>query len=135
LNSLSLSQVVVEKKLNEFLEEFRHGKRQGSVISHQTIESLSVDAKQVWRTIRKELEEIGITVAAFDANKDFIFAWFTDAVARGAFEEQPSDNASDVKACTDSQGRSSKGNPMTSPPSRLLTRCTIDGRYFPGTTS
>jgi hypothetical protein len=43
--------------------------------------------KQVWRTIRKELEDMGITVAAFEANKDFIFGWFAKAVASGAFEE------------------------------------------------
>jgi hypothetical protein len=91
---LSTSQANVEKKLNDFLQEFRDGKRQGSVISTQTADTLSMDEKEVWRTIRKELEDIGITVTAFDANKHFIFDWFAKALESGAFEEQSFDDAS-----------------------------------------
>ena len=40
------------------------------------------------RTIRKELEDVGITIAAFDANKNFIFEWFMSATTNGAFEER-----------------------------------------------
>ena len=43
----------------------------------------------MWRSIRKELEDIGITVAASDANHDFIIKWLVDAIATGAFQEQP----------------------------------------------
>jgi hypothetical protein len=89
----STSQVRVEKKFEQFSQEFRDGKRQGSVLSNQTLDSLCNDEKEVWRTIRKELEDIGITVAAFEANKAFIFEWFTNAVANGAFEEQSLDDA------------------------------------------
>jgi hypothetical protein len=53
------------------------------------LDSLTTEDKQIWRAIRKELEEIGVTVAAFDANKEFILAWFREAVAGGAFEERP----------------------------------------------
>jgi hypothetical protein len=84
-----MSQANVEKKLDNFLREFREGKRQDSLISVQTSDSLGKDEREIWRKIRKELKEIGITVAAFDANKDFIFEWFGKAVASGAFEEQP----------------------------------------------
>lgn len=42
----------------------------------------------MWRSIRKELENIGISVAAFDANKDFILDWFKTAINTGAFEEE-----------------------------------------------
>jgi hypothetical protein len=73
------------------LQEFREGKRQGSVISNQTPESISADEKELWNTIQKELEDIGITAAAFFANKDFIFEWFANALASGAFEEQSPD--------------------------------------------
>ena len=52
------------------------------------MESLTVDEKQTWRMIRKELEGIGITIAAFDANKGFILQWFQAAMEAGAFEEQ-----------------------------------------------
>jgi hypothetical protein len=58
------------------------------VIFNLTVDSLCIDEKQIWRIIRRELEDIGITVTAFDANKIFIFEWFIKAVAGGAFEER-----------------------------------------------
>ena len=85
---------MVEKKLDKFIEEFRSGKREGSVITVATVESLSLDDKQTWRAIRKEFEEIGISVAAFDANKSFILQWFQTALETGAFEETAMDNSS-----------------------------------------
>jgi hypothetical protein len=73
------------------------------VISTQTTDSLCTNDKQVWHTIRKELEDIGITVAAFDANKDFISEWFLNTMRSGASEErswgnsptEPLENSSD----------------------------------------
>jgi hypothetical protein len=60
-------------------------------ISVAAVESLSLDEKQ-WRTIRKELEDIGISVAAFDANKVFIIVWFQHALDSDAFDkEAPND--------------------------------------------
>lgn len=70
------------------MQEFRDGKHEGSIVSSQTVDSLSTDERQTWRDIRKELEEIGISVAAFDANLDFIVNWFKTAISTGALEEQ-----------------------------------------------
>lgn len=70
------------------MQEFRDGKREGSIDSAQTADSLPADEKQSWRIIRKELEEIGICAAAFDANKDFIMNWFKTAIWTGVFELQ-----------------------------------------------
>ena len=70
------------------MQESRDGKHEGSVISTRTVDSLSTDERQAWRAIRKDLEDIGISVAAFDANKDFIVNWFKTAISTGAFEEQ-----------------------------------------------
>jgi hypothetical protein len=99
----STSQVRVERRLEEYSQEFRKGRRQDSVMSDQTVDSLCEDEKPVWRTIRKELEDIGITVAAFDANKDFIFEWFSKAVASGAFEERPFDDSAPLVGPSDEQ--------------------------------
>ena len=85
---ISTSESSVESKLDDFIKEYRQGRRESSIISLQTVDSLSADDKALWRTIRKELEEIGISVAAFDANREFIFDWFIRAVETGAFEEQ-----------------------------------------------
>ena len=69
-----------------------------------------MDERQVWRTIRKELEEIGITVAAFDANKEFILQWFVNALENGAFEEQLRDDTLSGTQRDDSSDRLSDGN-------------------------
>ena len=49
------------------------GKPEGSMGSTETINSLSTDMRtKAWPAIRKELEDIGVSDAVFDANKDFI---------------------------------------------------------------
>ena len=70
-----------------FLQEFRDGQHEGSLVSTQTIDSLSTNGRQAWRAIRKELEDIGISIEAFDANKDFIVDWLKTTIRTGAFEE------------------------------------------------
>ena len=85
---INTSQMSVETKLDKFIEEFRQGSKESSIISLQTIGSLSADDRVVWRKIRKQLEEIGIDLAAFEANRDFIFIWLKRAVETGAFDEQ-----------------------------------------------
>ena len=106
----SVSQATVQKKLDDFLQEFRAGKREGSVISSSTIDSIRSDDKQAWRTIRKELEDIGITVAAFDANKEFIYDWFSNTFSSGAFEERSWDDSSSVEPYEDSSDETLRGN-------------------------
>jgi hypothetical protein len=50
----------------------------------------------MWRTIRKELEGIGISVVAFDANREFTVKWLIDRVANGSFQEKlPGDGSLD----------------------------------------
>ena len=100
---ISTSQVSVETKLDKFIEEFRQGKRETSIVSLQTVDSLTADDRAVWRTIRKELEEIGISVAAFDANRNFILDWFMRAVEAGAFEEQNACSTDDESQHSDEQ--------------------------------
>ena len=104
---ISTSQVSIEAKLDKFIEEFHQGKKEGSVVSLQTVDSLSAGDRAVWRTIRKELENIGIGVAAFDANRNFIFDWFVRAVETGAFEEQ---NGSDVDDENENDYRDEQGS-------------------------
>lgn len=98
---ISTSQVSVENKLDKFMAEFRQGKKETTIVSLQTVDSHSANDRQVWRTIRKELEEIGISVAAFDANRKFIFDWFVRAVEAGAFEEQNAHSTDDESQYSD----------------------------------
>jgi hypothetical protein len=102
------------------LQELRDGLRQRSVISIETMDSLRTNDKQVWRTFQKRLEDIGITVAAFDANKDFIFEWFTKAKASGAFEEQTSNNSLAAELYGNSSAHEPKGNLILSPANIII---------------
>ena len=88
------------------MQELRDGKREGSVVSTQTLDSLSTDERETWRAIRKELEDVGISVAAFDANKDFIVNWFKTAINTGAFDGQVVDDGSSSIFCEDDSGQS-----------------------------
>lgn len=131
---ISTSQVSVEAKLDKFIEEFRQGKKESSIISLQTVDSLSTDDRAAWRTIRNELEEIGISIAAFDANRNLIFNWFVRAVETGAFEEQNehgTDEESnhidepDSPRSSDEQGRQGTGrqrHPASIPEDQTLVR-------------
>jgi hypothetical protein len=83
----------------------RDGKQQGSVVSTQTADSFAIGNKaELWRTIGKELQGIGITVEAFNTNKEFVFEWFLEALQTGAFEEQIPDNVSVVVTQTTPSG-------------------------------
>ena len=106
--------MIAERKPKKLVRDFQEGQHEGSIRSVATIETLSVDEKQTWRTIRKELEEIGISVTAFDANKGLIMEWFQNALVTGAFEERQDDSdesshssleADFKRASQDSDGR------------------------------
>ncbi|KAF8854026.1 hypothetical protein BDZ45DRAFT_747899 [Acephala macrosclerotiorum] len=77
----STSQILVEKRLRSVLQDFRGGRCEGSIISTRTIDSLCIEDEEAWRGIRGELEEAGITVAAFDLNKQFIIDWLRKELA------------------------------------------------------
>lgn len=57
--------------LRAYLDEVREGKR-SSIISTQTIESLSADDKEAWRHLRKELEGVGITPELYKQHREVI---------------------------------------------------------------
>lgn len=100
---ISTSQISVEAKLDKFMQEFHQGKKEGSTVSLQSVDSLSAYDRAVWRTIRKDLEKIGISVAAFDANRNFILDWFVRAVETGAFGEQDDHGTDVISNCSDEQ--------------------------------
>jgi len=92
----------VEKTLNKYLKECQEGRHETSILTTQSEDSISPDDKTIWRKIRKELEDIGITLAAFNANQEFIMQWFRTALEAGSFDEQPqSTDQIDVTRGTD----------------------------------
>ncbi|PGH06016.1 hypothetical protein GX51_02607 [Blastomyces parvus] len=99
---VSISQFTVQQKLDRYMSMHKMGNRESSLISEQTADSLSSNDKLTWRTIRKELEEIGITVAAFDANREFILNWFAEAVESGTFQPREASDTDSTGDDTDS---------------------------------
>jgi len=66
----STSQAAVKAMLQKFMDEVRDGKREGSTVSSHSVDSLSLDEREAWRLLRKELEDVGITPHLFEQHKD-----------------------------------------------------------------
>ncbi|KAL8915883.1 MAG: hypothetical protein Q9172_006585 [Xanthocarpia lactea] len=81
------SQAVTQQRLEKYLREVQLGKRPGSIVSLQTVDSLSRGDRAAWRVIRKDLESIGITAAAYETNRDFIRFWLTRSLTTRALDE------------------------------------------------
>jgi hypothetical protein len=95
---IQTSQVVVEQKLRKLIKEVQEGKLGGSQLSVNSLDSLNDDERKRWRTIRKQLEAVGITIAAFEENSAFIINYIKAAIASGALEEKPPDSTPSATA-------------------------------------
>jgi hypothetical protein len=84
----SSSQARIEAKLDKLVAELRAGKRNGSVISSRTIESLSKPDYDAWRQLRKELQDMGISVAVLNEHRHFITNWLKKAIDSRVLEEE-----------------------------------------------
>ena len=72
------------------ISEVRAGKREGSVISTISLDLTSRSKQETWADLQRELEDIGISTSMINDNKQFIVAWFQEAIKRGGLEEQTS---------------------------------------------
>ena len=66
-----------------------------SVETFKTSESARND-QETWKALCRELEDVGISANVIREKKDFIIAWFAEAVAAGALEEDPSSESEDL---------------------------------------
>ena len=87
LTSYRSSHRRLEKKLNLLIAEVRAGKREGSVISTQSFDTTARNDQETWEALRRELEDIGISPGVITEKRQFIIAWFEEAVAEGRLEE------------------------------------------------
>ena len=83
----SSSNARLEEKLNILIAEVRSGKREGSVISIETVDSITRNNQESWNGFRRELEDVGISSSVIAAKRDFLIVWFQEAVAAGKLEE------------------------------------------------
>jgi len=70
------------------IAEVRAGKREGSVVSTISLDTASQSDRETWEALRKELEDIGISPSMITEKRQFIVAWFQEAVAAGKLEEE-----------------------------------------------
>ena len=118
----STSQHTVQNQLNKFLRDYQKERHEGSEITIETIESISSDEKEAWRTIRKDLQDIGLTVGAFEANKEFILKWFQEGFNSGAFESDVSTEISHESTVkTETSNEKPKVSPKVSSSSSFAT--------------
>ena len=87
LTSYRSSHIRLENKMNLLIAEVRAGKREGSVISTQTFDTTARNDQETWEALRRELEDIGISPGVITEKRQFIIAWFEEAVAEGRLEE------------------------------------------------
>ena len=100
LTFYSSSHARLESKLNLLIAEVRAGKREGSVISTQTFDTTARNDRETWEALRRELEDIGISPGIITEKRQFIIAWFQEAVAAGRLEEDvvPTDSNSVISS-------------------------------------
>ena len=91
--------------MNLLIAEVRAGKREGSVISTQTFDTTARNDHETWEALRRELEDIGISPGIITEKRQFIIAWFQEAVAAGRLEEDaPSDDNDSAISLSESDG-------------------------------
>ena len=73
----SLTSMLWTWMLEVFIDEVRTGKREESVVSG---DSLSMNGKEAWRQLRKELQSVGISHEAFSQNRGFIMTALKKAI-------------------------------------------------------
>lgn len=103
LTFFSSSHARLEAGLNILITEIRAGRREGSVVSVETIDTLVHNNKETWDALRSDLEDIGITSDLIAENRQFIVTWIQKAVAAGKLDEDaPSDDGgSAYSSCED----------------------------------
>ena len=74
------------------ITEVRAGKREGSIVSARTVDSIARRDQATWEELRRELEDIGISPLVITEKRQFIIAWFEEAVAAGKLDEDPFDD-------------------------------------------
>ncbi|SPN96647.1 uncharacterized protein DNG_00168 [Cephalotrichum gorgonifer] len=81
----------IEKRLNKFMAEVQAGLREGSVVTTNDVTE-TLDSPDVWQELRRELEDVGISTAVIEENREYITSWMKRALAEGMVDESPGDN-------------------------------------------
>jgi hypothetical protein len=77
----------IEKKLTKFLTEAQAGMREGSVVNAPDVVQ-TIDQPDVWAQLRRELDDVGISAAVVEENREYIASWVRDALEQNLLEER-----------------------------------------------
>ena len=80
---------MILRHVKKVVQEYQDRKREGSIFSSFSADSLTSEERIRWRTIRKELERSGLTLAVLDNNRELIIQCVTAAI--GSNEHQDHD--------------------------------------------
>jgi hypothetical protein len=108
----------IESLLRQFLQQWKQGELEGSIVSMETIKTIEDGNDDVWRELGKELEDAGITEEQINDNKQFITEWIKQAILTGNVENRSLGSASFHTA--------SEGAPST-----ILSTLTLTGDDIP----
>ena len=78
----------IEKRLQKFMAEVQAGLRDGSVVTVDNAVDY-IESPEIWQEFRRELEDVGISPAVVEDNREYIARWIRDALADGLLEESP----------------------------------------------
>ena len=81
------------------------------MISTQTFDTTARNEQETWEALRGELEDIGISSGVITEKRQFIIAWFQEAVAAGRLEEDVvSDDSNSAISLHESEDRAGSSN-------------------------
>jgi hypothetical protein len=87
----SNSRVRIVKRLSKWVQEFRAGLRESSVMSDSSSLAGTIDSDNVWGQLQEELEDIGLSESVLKDNQIFITDWLKGAIRNGMLEEENPD--------------------------------------------
>ncbi|KAK4444440.1 hypothetical protein QBC34DRAFT_415249 [Podospora aff. communis PSN243] len=91
------SQARIEKKISKFLAEVQAGLREGSVVATPDAAN-TISKADVWKELRRELEDVGISLPAAEDNHEYILERIKKALEAGELDELAPGDTSDVEA-------------------------------------
>ncbi|KAK0613356.1 hypothetical protein B0T14DRAFT_277292 [Immersiella caudata] len=94
------SQARIEKKITKFLAEVQAGLREGSVVATPDA-ATAISKADVWNELRRELEDVGISLPAAEENHEYILERIKKALDAGELDELAPGQASDTEASAD----------------------------------
>ncbi|KAJ6532043.1 hypothetical protein B0H19DRAFT_966398 [Mycena capillaripes] len=83
----------VGKLVIKFIMEWQAGMREGSVVDAPDVRA-TIKSPEGWAELRRELEDVGISVAVAEERRDFIVDQFQNAAAEGSFDLDDASNSS-----------------------------------------